>query len=160
MDIHLDGSLDLDDEVLAQLDVVVASVHSHMNLPAEPMTDRLLRAFENPHLRILGHPTGRLLLRREPFAFDLERIVEEAAKRKIVLEINSFPDRLDLREQSARLAKQRGGKLVISTDSHHTKHLSHMKYGVLMARRAWLEKKDVLNTLPASQFTRALRRQG
>jgi DNA polymerase (family 10) len=132
VDIHQDGSLDLDDEVLAQLDVVVASVHSHMNLPAEEMTERLLRAFENPHLKILGHPTGRL-------------------------EINSFPDRLDLRDHAARLAHERGAKLVISTDSHHTKHLDHIRYGVLLARRAWLEKQDVLNTLPASEFLHALR---
>ena len=159
MDIHLDGSLDLDDEVLAQLDVVVASVHSHMNLPAEQMTERLLRAFENPHLNILGHPTGRLLLRREPFAFDLERIIAEAKRRHIAMEINSFPDRLDLREHAARLAKQHGVKLVISTDSHHTKHLEHIKYGVLLARRAWLEKDDVLNTLPADKFLRALQRR-
>ena len=159
VDIHLDGSLDLDNEALAQLDVVVASVHSHMNLPPEQMTERLLRAFENPHLNILGHPTGRLLLRREPFSFDLERIVEEAKRRNIAMEINSFPDRLDLREQSVRLCKQHGVKLVISTDSHHTKHLSHIRYGVLMARRGWLEKQDVLNTLPASQFLRALERR-
>ena len=159
VDIHLDGTLDLDDEVLAQLDVVVASVHSHMNLPPEQMTDRLLRAFENPHLHILGHPTGRLLLRREPFGFDAERIVEEAAKRNVALEINSFPDRLDLREQHVRLCKQRGVKLVISTDSHHTSHLAHAKYGVLMARRGWLEKQDVRNTLPAAKFLQALRRR-
>jgi DNA polymerase (family 10) len=157
VDIHQDGSLDLDDEVLAQLDVVVASVHSHMNLPAEEMTERLLRAFENPHLKILGHPTGRLLLRREGFPFDLERIVAEAKRRNIALEINSFPDRLDLRDHAARLAHERGAKLVISTDSHHTKHLDHIRYGVLLARRAWLEKQDVLNTLPASEFLHALR---
>ena len=159
VDIHQDGSLDLDDEVLAQLDVVVASVHSHMNLPSEQMTERLLRAFENPHLKILGHPTGRLILRREPFSFDLERIVAEAKRRHIAMEINSFPDRLDLRDHSARLCKEHGVKLVISTDSHHTKHLDHIKYGVLLARRAWLEKKDVLNTLPAEKFLDALRRR-
>jgi DNA polymerase (family 10) len=159
VDIHQDGSLDLDDEVLAQLDVVVASVHSHMNLPPDEMTERLLRAFENPHLKILGHPTGRLLLRREGFSFDLERIVAEAKRRNIALEINSFPDRLDLRDHSARLAQQHGVKLVISTDSHHTKHLDHIKYGVLQARRAWLEKQDVLNTLPPGEFLRALQRR-
>ncbi len=158
VDIHQDGSLDLDDEVLAQLDVVVASVHSHMNLPPERMTERLLRAFENPHLRILGHPTGRLILRREPFSFDLECIVAEAKRRNIAMEINSFPDRLDLRDHSARLCKEHGVKLVISTDSHHTRHLDHIHYGVLQARRAWLEKEDVLNTLPASRFLRAIER--
>ena len=159
VDIHLDGSLDLDNEVLAQLDVVVASVHSHMNLPPEQMTERLLRAFENPHLNILGHPTGRLLLRREAFSFDLERIIAEAKRRNIAMEINSFPDRLDLREHSARLSKQHGVKLVISTDSHHTKHLEHIRYGVLLARRGWLETQDVLNTLPSGEFLRALKRR-
>jgi len=158
VDIHLDGTLDLDDEVLARLDVVVASVHSHMNLPSEQMTERLLRAFENPHLDILGHPTGRLLLRREPFPFDVEQVIAEAKRRNIAMEINSFPDRLDLRDYHARLCKEKGVKLVISTDSHHTKHLANIKYGVLVARRGWLEKKDVLNTLPASQFQKALRR--
>ncbi|MBI4441788.1 MAG: DNA polymerase/3'-5' exonuclease PolX [Acidobacteria bacterium] len=157
VDIHLDGKLDLDDEVLAQLDVVVASVHSHMNLPPEQMTERLLRAFENPYLSILGHPTGRLLLRREPFGFDIEKVLDAAKKKKIAMEINSFPDRLDLREHNVRLCKERGVKLVISTDSHHTKHLEHIKYGVLMARRGWLEKEDVLNTLPVERFLKAMR---
>ena len=159
VDIHREGRLDLDNEVLAQLDVVVASVHSLMNLPAEQMTDRLLAAFENPYLNILAHPTGRLVLRREAFGFDLEKIVAEARRRNIAMEVNSFPDRLDLRENHIRLCKQRGVKLVISTDSHHTKHLSHLKYGVLMARRGWLEKRDVLNTLPAAKFQQAIKRR-
>ena len=159
VDIHRNGTLDLDNEVLAQLDVVVASVHSLMNLSSEQMTDRLLAAFENPYLNILAHPTGRLVLRREPFGFDAEKIVAEARRRNIALEVNSFPDRLDLREHHIRLCKQAGVKLVISTDSHHTKHLSHLKYGVLMARRGWLEKQEVLNTLPAAQFQQAIKRR-
>jgi len=159
VDIHQNGMLDMDDEVLAQLDAVVASVHSHMNLPAEQMTERLLRAFENPYLRILGHPTGRLVLRREPFTFYMEAILKEARRRNIAMEINSFPDRLDLKDHHVRLAKQHGVKIVISTDSHHTKHLSHMKYGVLVARRAWLTKKDVLNTLPPEKFLEVLKRK-
>jgi DNA polymerase (family 10) len=159
VDIRQDGTLDLADDALAQLDVVVASVHSHMKLPPEQMTDRLLRAFENPYLNILAHPTGRMLLRREAYAFDLERILREANRRNIQLEINSFPDRLDLRDTHARLAKQHGVKIVISTDSHHTRHLGNIKYGVRTARRAWLEKADVLNTLPADQFLSALKRR-
>jgi DNA polymerase (family X) len=159
VDIRQDGSLDLDDEVLAQLDVVVASVHSFMSQSKQQMTDRLLKAFENPNLNILAHPTGRLLLRREGFEFDMETIFREAQRRNIAMEINSFPDRLDLSERNARFAKECGVKLVISTDSHHTKHLPNIKYGVLMARRAWLEKKDVLNTLPAAEFKRALKRR-
>ena len=159
VDIRQDGAMDLDDEVLAQLDVVVASVHSLMNQPKKQMTDRLLRAFENPYLNIVAHPTGRLVLRREAFDFDMEEIFHEAARRNIAMEINSFPDRLDLSEHHVRLAHQFGVKIVISTDSHHTKHLAHLKYGVLMARRGWLEKKDVLNTLSASEFKKALQRR-
>jgi len=159
VDIRQDGSLDLDDEVLAQLDVVVASVHSFMNQSKKQMTDRLLRAFENRYLNIVAHPTGRLLLRREAFDFDMEEIFHEAARRNIAMEINSFPDRLDLCEHPVRLCKQLGVKIVISTDSHHTKHLEHIKYGVLMARRGWLEKRDVLNTLPVAEFQKALKRR-
>ncbi|MBI3934723.1 MAG: DNA polymerase/3'-5' exonuclease PolX [Acidobacteria bacterium] len=159
VDIRQDGALDLDDEVLAQLDVVVASVHSLMNQTKKQMTDRLLHAFENPYLNILAHPTGRLLLRREPYEFDFETVFQEAERRNIAMEINAFPDRLDLCEHHLRLCKQFGVKIVISTDSHHTKHLQHMKYGVLMARRGWLEKNDVLNTLPAMEFKKALQRR-
>jgi len=159
VDIRQDGSLDLDNEVLAQLDLVVASVHSFMTQSSKQMTERLLRAFENPYLNILAHPTGRLVLRREAFEFDFEMIFHEAERRNIALEINSFPDRLDLSENHLRLCKQIGAKIVISTDSHHTKHLEHMKYGVLMARRGGLEKSDVLNTLPAEQFKSAVKRR-
>jgi DNA polymerase (family 10) len=159
VDIRQDGLLDLDDEVLAQLDLVVASVHSFMNQSPKQMTERLLRAFENPYLNILAHPTGRLLLRREAFEFDFEGIFREAVRRNIVLEINSFPDRLDLSENHLRLCKQLGAKIVISTDSHHTKHLEHIKYGVLMARRGGLETSDVLNTLTAGKFQSAIQRR-
>jgi len=160
VDIHRDGRLDLNDEALAQLDIVVASVHSYMQIEPEEMTDRLLRAFENRYLNVLAHPTGRQLLSREPYRFDMERILGEAAKRGIHLEINSSPERLDLNEQNARRAKEKGVKLVISTDAHHTRHLPNIKFGVKMARRAWLEAADVLNTLPADQFLQALRRAG
>lgn len=156
VDIRKDGRLDLNDEVLAQLDVVVASVHSYMNLEPVAMTDRLLRAFENQHLMILAHPTGRLLLRRDPFEFDIERVLEAAARRGIALECNAFPDRLDLRDVHLRMARERGVRIIISTDSHSTTHLPFMKYGLLMARRGWLEKKDVLNTLPADKLLKAL----
>lgn len=159
VDIHRDGRLDLDDEVLAQLDIVVASVHSYLNLEPAEMTDRLLRAFENPYLNVVAHPTGRQLLHREGFRFDLERVLAEAARRNIHLEINSFPDRLDLNERHARLAKEHGAKIVISTDSHHPAHLGNIKYGVKMARRAWLEPADVLNALPTEKFLRALARK-
>jgi DNA polymerase (family 10) len=151
VDILKDGSLDLADEVLAQLDVVVASVHSHMRMERAAMTDRLLRALENPYLQILAHPTGRLLLRREPFDYDMELILDTCKRLGVVIECNSYPDRLDLNDRHLRMAKERGLKVVISTDSHRTSNLLLMKYGVITARRAWLEPRDVINTrhLPA-----------
>jgi DNA polymerase (family 10) len=158
IEVDIDGRLDLDDEALAQLDIVVASVHSYMQIEPAEMTDRLLRAFENRYLNVLAHPTGRQLLSREPYRFDLERILSEAARRGIHLEINASPERLDLNEQHARWAKEKGVKLVISTDAHHTRHLPNIKFGVKMARRAWLEAADVLNTRPAEQFLQSLRR--
>ncbi|MBI4467046.1 MAG: DNA polymerase/3'-5' exonuclease PolX [Acidobacteria bacterium] len=157
VDVLKDGRLDLDDEVLAQLDIVVASVHSYMNLEPEEMTERLLRALENRHLKILGHPTGRLLLRREAYRYDLEKVLDACRKQGAAVECNAFPDRLDLRDVDLRAARERGVKVVISTDSHATTHLPYMKYGVKTARRAWLEKKDVLNTLPVEKLLKALR---
>ena len=158
VDILKDGRMDIDDEVLAQLDVVIASVHSYMNIEAPEMTDRLLRVVENPHVSILGHPTGRLLLRREPYSYDFERIADEAGRRGIRMEINSSPARLDLDATHLRMARAKGVKFVISTDAHHTRHLDNMKYGVAMARRGWLEAEDVLNTLPLDEFRKAVRR--
>ncbi len=157
VDIKKNGALDLDNEVLAQLDVVVASVHSYMNMERAEMTDRILAAMENPYTQIIAHPTGRLLLRREPFDYDMEKILDTAAARGIAMECNAYPDRLDLRDVHLRMAKHRGVKVVISTDSHATLHLQMMKYGVITARRGWLEKKDVINTLPLEQFLAALR---
>ena len=145
-DIRKDGSMDLAGDALATLDLVVGSVHSHMNLEPAAMTDRLLRALECPQLRVLGHPTGRLLLQREAFPFDFERVVTEAARRGVALEINASPERLDLDPVLLRAAKERGAKFVISTDAHHPKHLSNMRFGVITARRGWLEPSDVLNT--------------
>jgi DNA polymerase (family 10) len=158
VDILRDGRMDLDDEVLAQLDVVIASVHSYMNMERGEMTDRLLRAMENPHVRIMGHPTGRILLRREPYPYDFERIINEAAKRGIQMEINASPERLDLDASHLRAAKAKGLKFVISTDAHHVRHLDNMKYGVLMARRGWLGPEDVLNTRGVKEFQKALKR--
>ena len=157
VDILHDGRLDIDDEVLAQLDVVIASVHSYMNLEPAEMTERLLRVTGNPHVNILGHPTGRLLLRREPYSYDFERVVSEAARRDVRMEINASPERLDLDAAHLRFAKSKGVKFVISTDAHHVLHLANMKYGVLMARRGWLEPSDVLNTLDVDGFRQALK---
>src|ERR1700735_2610816 len=151
------GQLEPHDEVLAQLDVVVASVHSFMNLDRAAMTDRILAAIENPYTQIIAHPTGRLLLRREAFDYDMEMILDAAKKNGVAVECNAYPDRLDLKDIHLRMAKQRGVKVVISTDAHSTTHFRFMKYGVITARRGWLEKKDVINTLPLDQFLAALR---
>jgi len=157
VDIKKDGSLDLEDDVLAELDVVVASVHSYMNMEKTEMTDRILAAIENPYTQIIAHPTGRLVLHRDPFEFDVERVLDAAAKHGVAMECNASPERLDLKDVHLRMAKQRGVKIVISTDAHTTGGLRAMKYGLLTARRGWIEKKDVINTLPLNEFLAALR---
>ena len=151
-DIRRDGTLDLENDALAELDFVVASVHSHMNLEAAEMTDRLLCALECPHVKAIGHPTGRMLLHREGFPFDFEKIAKECGKRKICLEVNASPERLDVPPPLIRQAKAHGVRFVISTDAHHPKHLNNMAFGVSMARRGWLTAQDVINTLPLNQF--------
>jgi DNA polymerase (family X) len=157
VDILPDGDLDLSDEVLAQMDVVIASVHSVFNQEPAKMTDRLLKAIENPNTSIIGHPTGRMQLRRDAYHFDMDAVLTAAAKHKVAMELNSYPDRLDLNDVHLRQAKQRGVKIVINTDSHHTSHLDKIRYGILQARRAWLTKDDVLNTLPAEKFAKAMK---
>jgi len=157
VDILADGTLDLSDSVLEQMDLVIASVHSHFNQTPAEMTERLLRAVENPNTSIIGHPTGRLLLRRDAYQFDVDAVLKAAAQRKVAMELNAYPDRLDLCDRHLRLAKQYGVKIVINTDSHHTSHLDKIRYGVLQARRAWLTKDDVLNTLPAQKFAKAMK---
>ncbi len=159
VDILADGDLDLSDDVLAQMDVVIASVHSVFNQEPAKMTERLLKAVGNPHTSIIGHPTGRLQLRRDAYQFDMDAILTAAAEHKVAMELNSYPDRLDLNDVHLRQAKQRGVKVVINTDSHHTSHLDKIRYGILQARRAWLTKHDVLNTLSAEQFAKAMKHQ-
>lgn len=157
VDILKDGSLDYSDELLAQLDVVVCSLHSYFNLDRAAMTERMLAAIENPYTQIIAHPTGRLLLRRDPIDYDMEKILAACAKHGVAMECNSYPDRLDLKDVYLRMCKERGVKVVISTDSHNAGNLSLIRYGVTMARRGWLEKNDVINTLPTEQFLAALR---
>jgi DNA polymerase (family 10) len=157
VDIRKDGSLDLEDDVLAQLDVVVASVHSYMNMERAAMTDRLLAAIENPYTQIIAHPTGRLLLRRDAFEYDFEKVLEAAKRNGVVVECNAAPERLDLKDVYLRIARDRGVRVVISTDAHSTRGLGAMHYGVSMARRGWLEKRDVINTLPLDKFLAVLR---
>jgi DNA polymerase (family 10) len=157
-DILPDGRLDLADECLAQLDFVVASVHSAFNQDEAAMTDRLLAALSCPWVDALGHPTGRLLLRREGYAFRLEQVAAEAARLGVALEINCQTDRLDLSDVNARLARDRGAQIVINTDAHAPAALGWMRWGVSVARRAWLRPEDVLNTMPLDEFRRSLRR--
>jgi DNA polymerase (family 10) len=141
-----DGSLDYDDELLAELDWVIASVHSSFRMPEREMTDRIVTAIEHPLVRAIGHPTGRLIERREPYAVDLERVVEAAARSGTFLEINANPDRRDLSEQNARLAAQAGVKILIDSDAHGVERLVNLRYGVASARRGWLTREDVANT--------------
>ncbi len=157
VDILKDGSLDYSDEILAQLEVVVCSIHSYFNLDRAAMTDRMLAAIENPYTQIIAHPTGRLLLRRDPIDYHMEKILGACAMHGVAMECNSYPDRLDLKDVYLRMCKDRGVKVVISTDSHSTGNLSFIQYGVTMARRGWLEKHDVINTLPTAQFLEKLR---
>jgi DNA polymerase (family 10) len=157
VDILGDGKLDYSDEVLKQFDIVLVSVHSRMTQPAEEMTPRLLTALQNPYVRILGHPTGRQILKRDPFSFDLEKVFEAARRYGVILELNAHPERLDLCDRHVRLARERGIKIVISTDAHRPEHLGLMRYGVITARRGWLEKQDVLNTLPPHKLLESLR---
>ncbi|HMD36460.1 MAG TPA: PHP domain-containing protein, partial [Vicinamibacterales bacterium] len=157
-DIKADGSLDLSDDCLAALDLVIVSVHSAFDQDKARMTDRLLRAIENPHVDILGHPTGRRLLKRPPYAFDVDAVVTAAARRGVIVEINCQVERLDLNDVHARLARDRGAKLVISTDAHSRAAFPRLRWGVLMARRAWLGPEDIVNTLPFDRFRATLRR--
>ena len=157
VDILGDGSLDLSDSVLEQMDIVIASVHSQFNQDRATMTDRLLKAIANPNTSLIGHPTGRLLLRRDAYQLDFDAVLKAAAKHKVAMELNSYPDRLDLSDVHLRMAKQHGVKIVINTDSHHTSHMEKLRYGVTQARRAWLTKDDVLNTLPAQKFAKAMK---
>jgi DNA polymerase (family 10) len=155
-DILKDGAMDLADDALAELDLVIGSVHSHMNQESDEMTGRLLRALECPYLRIVGHPTGRILLHRDPFPFDFDRVAAEAARRGVWLEINASPERLDLNGTLIRTARAKGAKFTISTDAHHPQQLANMRYGVVTARRGWLGPDDILNTRGADEFARAI----
>jgi len=155
-DILRDGRMDLSEDALAELDYVIASVHSYMNLESAEMTDRLMRVFESPSVKIFGHPTGRVLLHREAYVYDFDRVAAEAGRRGVWMEINASPERLDLHAALLRRAKSFGVKFVISTDAHHPKHLKNMRFGVTMARRGWLTKDDVMNTRDAAGFAAAM----
>jgi DNA polymerase (family X) len=159
VDILGDGEIDLSSEVLAQMDVVIASVHSLFHQPKEQMTERLLRSLENPYIRILGHLTGRLLLRRDSYEMDLSAVLKQAAKVGVAVEHNAYPDRLDLCDIDLRRARELGCHIVVNTDSHHISHLDAMRFGIRQLRRAWLTKEDVLNTRSVGDFLAGLRRR-
>ena len=156
-DILLDGSMDLDDDTLARLDIVIASVHSGFNQSSEEMTARMLRACENPHVQILGHPTGRKVLKREPYRIDLEQLLPAAARYGIAVEHNSAPARSDLSDLHLRRAKELGCKLIVNTDAHSTDELDLIDHGIVQLRRAWLTAADLINSLPAEAFLATLR---
>ena len=152
VDILSDGRMDYPDEVLRQLDFVIGSIHSGFKQPEAVITDRIIRAMENPYVSMIAHPTGRLLGRREPYAVNLDRIFQHAAKTETALEINAFPSRLDLNDRAARRAQRHGARLAVSTDSHRIAHLDHMVIGVGLARRAWLEPRHLLNCLTREEL--------
>jgi DNA polymerase (family 10) len=157
-DILADGSLDLADDCLAALDIVVASVHSAFNQERQEMTDRVLRAIDNPHVDILGHPTGRKLLKRQAYPIDVEAVIDAVGRAGAAIEINSQPHRLDLNDTHAALARQRRVPIVISSDSHSRNGFGFLRWGAAVARRAWLQPADVLNTRSFDEFRASLRR--
>ncbi len=158
VNIHTDGSLDYDDELLAQLDWVIASVHTSFRIGEREMTERICTALEHPLVDALGHPTGRMLGRRGPYPVDMERVIECAARTGTMLEINSNPNRRDLNDLHARAAAQAGVRILIDSDAHGTNTFGVVRYGIATARRAWLEAADVANTLPWERFA-ALRKR-
>ncbi len=157
VDILEDGTLDLDNATLGELDLVLASVHTHLDMARAAMTDRIVRALRNPHVHVLAHPTSRLIGKRAAIAVDLERVVAIAADTGVLLEVNAQPDRLDLDDVYARAAREAGVGLVISTDAHHVDELRYLRYGVDVARRGWCEPKHVVNTLPLRALRARLR---
>jgi DNA polymerase (family 10) len=159
VDILKDGELDLPDATLAQLDVVIASVHSFFDLPREAQTQRMIRAMRNPHVSIVGHPSGRLIGEREPYDIDMDAITSTARDLDCYLEINAEPDRLDLNDINAHMAKTKGVKIAISTDAHSVNAFQYMRFGVDQARRAWLTADDVINTRQFGDLRKLLKRR-
>ncbi len=158
VDIRADGTLDHSEGLLKRLDCIVASVHSSFGMPSEEMTRRVIKAIRSGRINIIGHPTGRLIGDRDPFEIDIEAVMDEAKKYGVALELNSYPDRLDLNDVHLRLAKKKGVLVAISTDAHSTAHFDNITYGIHTARRGWIEKKDVLNTRPLKELIKILKR--
>jgi DNA polymerase (family 10) len=156
VNIQKDGSLDISDEVLAKLDFVGAAIHSHFNLPREVQTERLIKAMKNPHIDCIFHPTGRVINRRPAYEIDIDRVIKEAKRTKTILEIDAYPDRLDLKDEYIRKCVDVGVKLVIDSDAHSILHYQYLDLGIAQARRGWAGKEDVLNTLSLNNFLKAL----
>lgn len=156
LNIQPDGSLDWDEDFLSDFDVLVAAVHSHFNQSKDDMTRRIVKAMEHPLVNIIGHPTGRLIGRRPPLEFDLETVFKAAARTGTALEVNSFPDRLDLRDEHLLWAREHGAKFAVSTDAHAPVHLPHIRFGVATAQRGWVTKADVINSYPLTKLRRFL----
>jgi DNA polymerase (family 10) len=160
LNIDPDGAVDWPEEFLAGFDVCVASVHSHFTQSKDEMTRRIVRAMENPHVHIIGHPTARMIGKRQPIEFELDEVFAAAARTGTALEVNAFPDRLDLRDEHIVWAKRHGVRFAVDTDSHAPVHLGHMRFGVATAQRGWLTKDDVINAWPLAKLRRFLRKEG
>ncbi len=158
VDILEDGTLDLDDEILKEMDVAIASVHYKFNMPEDKQTERILKAMDNEYVQIIGHPTGRKLNEREPYKVDMSKIIDKAKNQGIHLELNAYPKRLDLNDIYCKMAKENGVKIAIATDAHSTDHYRYMQYGIGQARRGWLEKDDVLNTRNYKELLKLLKK--
>jgi len=152
-----DGSIDIDDKTLAEMDFVIAGVHSQMKMPKNKMTKRIITAMKNKNVDIISHPTGRILKRRDEYEVDFEKILQAAKSTNTILEINSSPLRLDLKDINIKKAKQAGVKMIINTDAHEISHLKLMEFGLSQARRGWAEKKDIINCWPVEKLLKFLK---
>lgn len=159
VDIKSDGTLDFDNEILSSLDIVIAAIHSGFKQDKETITKRLISAMENPYVYIIAHPSGRLIGERESYNVDMERVLEYARNTGTILEINAYPQRLDLRDIYCKRAKELGVKIAIGTDAHWTSQMEYMEFGVWVARRGWLERNDVLNTYPLEEIKKILKKK-
>jgi len=147
-----DGSIDIKNEALKKLDYVIAGIHSNFKMPKEKMTERIINAMKNPNVDIISHPTGRILKRRDEYQIDFDKILRAAKEFGVILEINSFPERLDLNDQNIRRAKEAGVKMIINTDAHHKDQMRFIEFGIAQARRGWAEKDDIINAWPLEKL--------
>ena len=157
-DILKDGSLDLSDDALAELDIAGAAVHSYFNLPAAPQTERIIKAMENRNIDVIFHPTARIINQRKAMDLDMDSVIEAALKSGTILEIDAFPDRLDLKDEYVRKCVERGVKLSIDSDAHSVRHLDYLKFGVAQARRGWAERKNIVNAWPVEEMLKKIKK--